>query len=253
MLSHATRGRGGRPGAVDPTAGRRLWGLGAAGLSLAGQLIGELVAPSRCAACDEPVRPSVLFCASCSVSAIDSEDTHEGSHAVFAYGGAVATAIVRLKYAGRPDLATRLAPLLAAAGARRFQGAVDVVVPVPLHPQRLVERGFDQAALLASPVARRLGIPCLPRVLVRLRATPRQASLDRSERGANVAAAFASRSPRAIAGQRVLLVDDVRTTGATLASCDAVLRASGAAEVVSLVLASRDWRETQAKAEANED
>lgn len=227
--------------------------LGRAGLTLAARLLGELVAPSRCAACDERVGAQALFCASCSVSAMASEHEHEGSLAVFAYGGAVATAIVRLKYAGRPDLATRFGPLLAAEGARRFAGAVDVVVPVPLHPKRLVERGFDQAALLASPVASRLRVAYRPRALVRTRATPRQASLDRPERGANVAAAFACRWPRAIAGKRVLLVDDVRTTGATLAACDAVLRAAGAAEVASLVLASRDWRETQVKEEANED
>jgi ComF family protein len=113
-------------------------------------------------------------------------------------------------------------------------------VPVPLHPQRLVERGFDQAALLAIPVARHRGVRCAPRALVRTRPTPPQASLDRAARAGNVADAFACPRPEKVRGRRILLVDDVRTTGATLASCIDVLRLAGARDVRTLVLASRD-------------
>ena len=202
-------------------------------------ILGEIIAPTRCAACEEQVAPRLLFCASCGISVLEAGPQPAGHHAVFAYGGAVATAVVRLKYAGRVDLASRLGAVM--AGALELLAArVDVVVPVPLHASRLAERGFDQAALLAGPVARELRTPRLARALVRTRATPRQASLDRSARNANVADAFGCPAPRVVAGKRVLLVDDVRTTGATLAACAAALHASGASEVLTLVLASRE-------------
>ncbi|MDB4933107.1 MAG: Competence protein phosphoribosyltransferase domain protein [Labilithrix sp.] len=203
------------------------------------ELLGELVAPTRCAACDEPTGARVLFCATCGVSVMPALAQPAASYAVFDYGGAVATAIVRLKYAGRFDLAARFAGVMAGTAAL-LADQVDLVVPVPLHPKRLVERGFDQAALLAAPVARRLGIEHAPRALVRTRPTPPQASLDRAARSANVADAFRCASARAVERRRVLLVDDVRTTGATLASCAEALLDAGAREVCSLVLASRD-------------
>lgn len=203
------------------------------------ELIGELVAPSRCAACEEHVGARVLFCVSCGLSVLRAGAQPSGQHALFAYGGAVATAIVRLKYAGRSDLAARFGDILGDT-ALPLAGTVDVVVPVPLHPRRLVERGFDQAALLAGPVARRLGIAHAPRALLRTRETPRQASLDRTARSANVESAFRCGSSQHVAGRHVLLVDDVRTTGATLSSCAEALREAGARSVLSLVLASRD-------------
>ena len=202
-------------------------------------MLGELVAPSRCAACEEIVLPRVLFCVPCGLSVVRAGAQPAGQHAVFAYGGAIATAIVRLKYAGRFDLAARFGAVMASVAPR-----LDVVVPVPLHPARLVERGFDQAALLAGPVARGLGVDNAARALVRTRATPRQASLDREARASNVADAFRCRWPRAVHGRRVLLVDDVRTTGATLAACGQALQAAGATSVTTLVLASRDREET---------
>ena len=212
-------------------------------------ILGELIAPTRCVACDEHVAARVLFCAGCGISVIRAAPQPKGQHAVFAYGGATATAIVRLKYAGRFDLAARFGPFMAGAMGH-LAPLVDVVVPVPLHPGRLAERGFDQAALLAGPVSRGLRVEHAARALERTRSTPRQASLDRSGRVANMAAAFRCRSPRVVEGKRVLLVDDVRTTGATLASCAEALRASGASGVLTLVLASRD-RDESAENAAN--
>lgn len=212
-------------------------------------VLGELVAPTRCAACDELVAPRLLFCAACAPSVMRAGAQPAAQDAVFEYGGAVATAIVRFKYAGRSDLAARFAEVMAARsndgsstlrGGRSDVGAIDLVVPVPLHPQRLAERGFDQAALLAMPVARRRGVRCAPRALVRMRPTPPQASLDRAARAGNVADAFMCPRPEKVRGRRVLLVDDVRTTGATLASCVDVLCRAGARDVRTLVLASRD-------------
>ena len=211
-------------------------------MNLAFSLLAELVAPSTCAACDAPTKRHVLFCPPCAIAVLPAARQPPGAHAVFEYGGAIATAVVRLKYAGRFDLASRLAPVMAAAMAP-LGIPLDVVLPVPLHPARLAERGFDQAALLAGPVARALRLPLATRGLERTRATPRQASLDRAARASNVASAFRCRSPRAVEGRRVLLVDDVRTTGATLAACLATLLASGASGVTTLVLASRDRQE----------
>ena len=205
-------------------------------------ILGELLAPTRCAACDEHVAPRVLFCAECGVAVLRAAPQPRGQHAVFAYGGAIATAIVRLKYGGRFDLASRFGPVMAGV-MEPFAAQLDLVVPVPLHPARLAERGFDQAALLAGPVARGLRVPHASRALVRMRATPRQASLDRAARATNVATAFCCRSPRVVEGKRVLLVDDVRTTGATLAACAQALRSAGAARVLTLVLANRDHDE----------
>jgi len=204
-------------------------------------LLAELVAPSRCAACDSDVPRRVLFCPACAVSAMVPGRQPPGQYAVLAYGGAIATAITRFKYEGRSDLAVPLGALMGDAALRRGLGdAGSLVVPVPLHPKRRVERGFDQAALLAWPVARRLGARCGAGFLERTRETPKQASLDRAARAANVARAFRCARPREVEGARVLLVDDVRTTGATLAACRAALDLAGARSVTTLVLASRD-------------
>jgi ComF family protein len=208
----------------------------------------EVLAPTRCAACDEAVSPSRLFCSACAVSVLawprerPRGRTAVEADAAFAYGGAVATAIARFKYRGRADLGPRLGEALAARAASWAPPAprVDVVVPVPLHPRRLAERGFNPSALLASVVASRLGVPHAARALDRVRDTPRQAELDRRGRTVNVAGAFACRARSRIEGRRVMLVDDVRTTGATLAAAASALRAAHAREVVLLTLAVKD-------------
>jgi ComF family protein len=216
------------------------------------EMLGELVAPTRCAACEQHVGPRAVFCAGCAPSALRAPETSRSGLAVFEYGGAVATAIVRFKYAGRSDLASRFGALMAQR-ASSLAGAVDVVVPVPLHPRRVAERGFDQAALLARPVALGLRVPHVPQALARTRETPAQASLRRDERSANVAAAFRCRAPRRVEGRRVLLVDDVRTTGATLASCAEALLGGGARSVCSLVLACRERDENVQKSAKSGD
>jgi ComF family protein len=110
-------------------------------------------------------------------------------------------------------------------------------VPVPLHPARLAERGFNQAEILAAPCAAAWGRPLLTGALVRTRATQPQTDLDAAARRANVAGAFAVRRPAAVASRRLLLVDDVLTTGATAWAAARALRAGGAASVAVLVLA----------------
>ncbi|HVH43297.1 MAG TPA: phosphoribosyltransferase family protein [Labilithrix sp.] len=206
--------------------------------SLAVGLLGELVAPSCCAACDARVGPRVLFCPLC-VSSVERVDSRPGRWiAAFEYGGAVATAITRLKYEDRADLGPRLGASMSSA-ASALEGVVDLVVPVPLHPRRLAERGYNQTLLLAKPVAGHLDVRLSPRALSRVRDTPRQASLDREARLVNVASAFRVREPRVIEGARILLVDDVLTTGATLEACRKALHEVGARDVLGLVLARR--------------
>jgi ComF family protein len=200
----------------------------------------ELLAPTRCAACDARVPPRALFCAGCAVSALPADRAdladRAGSLVAFAYGGAPATAITRFKYEGRSELAPRLAAALVRVAAP-LVGRVDLVVPVPLHPKRLAERGFNQSALLAGPVARALGVRHGARVLARTRDTPRQATLDRTARARNVSNAFAV--VQDVVGLRVVLVDDVLTTGATRDACTRALVGAGAASVRSLLLASK--------------
>jgi ComF family protein len=135
-------------------------------------------------------------------------------------------------------VAVRLAEeLLAAAAVRDVLAGSHALVPVPLHPRRRQERGFNQAELLAEEVARRAGIAACPGALVRRKDTPPQAGLSAARRRRNVAGAFAVRRRAQVAGRVVVLVDDVFTTGATAAACARALREAGAAEVRLLALA----------------
>jgi ComF family protein len=163
------------------------------------------------------------------------------ARAVAAYRGGMREAIHALKYRGRTAVAAPLAELMAEAGRPLLpEGAapgLDALVPVPLHPGRLAERGFNQAELLAVACARRWERPLLRRALVRVRATRPQTDLDAADRRRNVAGAFAVARPREVAGRRLLLVDDVLTTGATARAAARALGQAGAAEVGVLTLA----------------
>jgi ComF family protein len=192
-------------------------------------VLSSIFGSNRCAACDAPSRAGAVFCAGCAL-VVERCDDLRGP---FVYGGPIAVAITRFKYKPVPELARPLGELLAHEIAR-LDIDVDAVVPVPLHVSRLFERGFNQAALLAAPVARTLRVPHLARALERTRPTEKQAELDRGARLRNVASAFRARGR---VPARVLLVDDVRTTGATQNACAEALRAAGCTDVRCLVLA----------------
>ena len=173
-----------------------------------------------------------VFCAPCARTL----EASRSPDAVFVYGGALAAALTSFKYASRPDLARSLGHLLVRATSR-FAGRVDLVAPVPLHASRLADRGYNQSALLARPLAAALGVPFAARLIERTRPTPRQAELDRAARRENVLGAFRVRTPDQARGRRVLVVDDVKTTGATLGACATALDEAGAAKVLTIVLA----------------
>ena len=151
--------------------------------------------------------------------------------------GIARAAILLAKHGGHLSLLRHLAGLLAEDAPRRLCLADwDGLVPVPLHWTRRWQRGFNQAEVLAQAVGRRHGIPVLRRALVRMRATPPQQG-DVTARRRNVGDAFVVASPARVAGRRLLLVDDVFTTGATADACARVLLRAGAADVGILTLA----------------
>jgi ComF family protein len=158
------------------------------------------------------------------------------SRAVGEYDGALRDIIHAFKYSGRRSLARPLATLMKARGGEMLATA-DCVVPVPLHWRREYRRGFNQARELA----RHLGPPVFD-ALARTRHTPPQVELAADRRRANVERAFRPRrhmlkKPRSIEGLKIVLVDDVSTTGATLEACARVLKEAGASEVCALTTA----------------
>jgi len=140
----------------------------------------------------------------------------------------LARAIQLLKYGSRRPIAATLARLL--AEHYPFTGEA-TLVPVPLHPSRLRQRGFNQAALLAVHLGRRRRLPVVLRALLKRHPTPAQAALRAVDRWRNLDATFAVRDPRAVEGRRIVLIDDVLTTGATAHACAVALHAAGAAAV----------------------
>jgi ComF family protein len=150
--------------------------------------------------------------------------------------GPLRAAVLRLKFEQKVALAAALGELLARELERvKPLWLPDALTPVPIHGSRRWDRGFNQAELLAAEVLSRSGVP-LRAALKRVRQTPPQVGQTREQRAENLRGAFIIDPRVPVAGARMVLVDDVRTTGATLAECAAVLRAAGAAEVFGLTV-----------------
>lgn len=235
-----------------------------------GQQLLDLVFPPRCVLCQ---RSGAWLCAQCleglprlptgvcvlcgkpgaSGVCADCRQTPlaiDGIRSVLRFEDSARQIIHRFKYGNRPVLAKPLAGLMAEYWRAQPLPA-DVIVPVPLHVARQRERGYNQAHLLASALGNCVGLPVLAGALQRVRPTAAQVGLNMAERRANVCEAFASPGTAtahgasiirgnpvcAIRGQRVLVVDDVCTTGATLEACSLALRAAGASSVWGFTLA----------------
>ena len=160
------------------------------------------------------------------------------ARAAVRYEDVAREALHAFKFGGHRALAAPLGDLLVGAVDGRLPaGLPDLLVPVPLHPRRERERGFNQSRLLARRVGRAWGCPVREDVLVRAVATPSQTTLDGAARRANVRRAFRLRRPELVAGRHVLLVDDILTTGATVSECARCLEEAGPRSVGVLTVA----------------
>ena len=239
--------------------------------SLLRRLAGEILCfiyPPTCAGCGEPISPAepLQFCPNCR-GAIDlvrgpscptcgvplspeapgpydcgaclgGLHRFDRARAAGTYRGLLREVIHRFKYDGHISLARPLAQLLLpAAGELCTLHEIEAIFPVPLHPRRLRERGFNQAALLARRVGASLKIPVEYTVLKRLRWTEPQIGLSPRQRAENVRGAFGMTNGEAVRDRTVLLVDDVFTTGETVDQCVRELKRGGAREVVVLTVA----------------
>lgn len=192
------------------------------------------VAPS-CPTCAADVAPHEVKLGRCSLCRGHALRT-AGAVRVGRYRSPVGGLLRAYKYNQREELSLLLSRWLSEAiGAALWRDQVEGIVSVPTHWRRRITRSFHAADALASLVARRLDLPHLP-LLCRLRAGPRQVGLSVTRRAENVRGAFGLRPGVALRDARLLLIDDVRTTGATLEECTRVLRRRGAAEVYSAVI-----------------
>jgi ComF family protein len=226
----------------------------------------NVLLPPHCMACEMPVAASGTLCAQCwgklrlierpfcerlgtpfaydlgegalSAEAIADPPPFERLRAVAAYDDMARKLVHGLKYGDRQDLARWMARWMVRAGGDVVSGA-DVIVPVPLHRRRLWTRRFNQSAMLALVIAGATERPFAPTALRRIRPTRQQVGLSARERAENVRGAFrVAESERiAIAGRRVLLVDDVYTTGATMKAATRALMRAGAEAVDAVVFA----------------
>lgn len=230
----------------------------------------DLVFPPTCLGCDvavpaianEPLlcaeclkstagdAPTCPFCASTVGAFVDTTDgclrcrnelfSFSGVARLGVYDGRLRDMILRAKRPHSDALAMTLGKLLGRKirGDPRYDG-VRAVVPVPLHWRKRIARGYNQSAEIALGVAGGLGVPCLRSALRRTRFTPPQPAQSAAARRENVKDAFAAARPAAVAGLRVVVVDDVLTTGATLHECGRALKAAGAAQVWAAAVAHR--------------
>lgn len=208
-----------------------------------------LLYPARCLACGKVVPPEKFFCADCAPAAhipslrrLDLEEPPGRTLEVRSpapYTGGYRKSLLQYKFHAQTGLAGQLGRLTAGQ-ALLFPADFTAVTYVPLSAKDRRDRGYDQSELLAKRIAKALGLPLAP-LLVKPRQTRHQHDLSRAERIENAKDAY--RASRAAAGKRVLLVDDIVTTGATLCQCAEALYAAGAELVYAVCAADAQWEE----------
>ncbi len=156
--------------------------------------------------------------------------------APFVYEGEIRRALHELKFGNCSAYAKPIGELVAAALPQYYLFSdYDMIVPVPLHPKRLRERGYNQAELIAKTISKRLGVTIYDDVLFRIKDTKRQMTLSRALRQSNVKNAFFA-DEASVSGKRILLIDDIYTAGATVSECTDELLRKGATEVSAIVV-----------------
>jgi len=187
--------------------------------------------PPLCTRCSKPIRIGTI-CPKCQAQNLDID----GIYSIFKYGGAIRQAVIQFKYENTKVLADPLSYFMMEY-LKKHQLSFDLIIPVPIHKLRLRERGYNQSSLLAQRLSRITRIPVAEGVLIRTKHTPSQAKSDNvDQRRKNIKNAFKCVS-HDISGKRILLIDDVCTSGATLNSCATSLKSAGAASVWGLTLA----------------
>jgi ComF family protein len=203
------------------------------------------VIPPICDQCGRPLRLNTQdqpICSQCATT----EYYFRQARAVAIYEGALREYLAELKYRFRPELGAALGELLVEwiKLNRDFQKN-DLIIPVPLHQQKMALRGYNQAELLARPLGKYLGKKILTEVVVRQKLTQKQNALNKYERFTNITDAFRVIKPKVVAGKRILLIDDILTTGATVSEVARVLLKAGALQVDVLAVATgvieADW------------
>lgn len=183
--------------------------------------------PGHCRCCVQPFQSTISnhLCGTC----LKRPPSFSIVHAAGLYQGSLKEAVHKLKYRNQLTLAKPLGQLLGKSVAAAESFAPDLIIPVPLHPSRLRQRGYNQALEVARPIAQQLAAPLVTTLLQRSRNTPQQQGLSAIERRSNLRNAFTlSSEAQAL---RILLVDDVMTTGETVRECCRTLLAGGANEV----------------------
>ena len=208
----------------------------------------DLLFPPKCVLCCKILEPKQQdFCPDCMQI---PEEFHPGKKqisfvahwtALWYYKGSVRDSLLRYKFQRRVSYVRTYCRFLSAHLVREEMTNVDLVSWVPISRQRLRRRGYDQAKLLAKAVAKELGLPCY-RTLRKFRHTPAQSTLaDASRRKANVLGAYKPKNPHKWAGKRILLFDDIVTTGATASECARTLLTAGAKEISLAAVAATSY------------
>lgn len=207
-------------------------------MNLFAERLKDALWPRTCAVedCGRPSdRPGSYICSRCHAALPWYDECPDGA---FAYIEPVSQLIGMYKFNGAEHLTGDFADALERSFRRKHDvSAVDLVVPVPLHPKRLHERGYNQSGLLAGAFAERIGRLCDERSLVRVRDTRHQSRSSGEERRRNLLGAFKVVDRSLVRGRTIVLVDDVMTTGSTLDECSRALYDGGAHRVIRFVLA----------------